>query len=33
MNVLLLKLVIASKIKRHKFDLYLEKENLDKNTW
>ena len=28
-----IKLVIASEIKRHKFDLYLEKENIDKNTW
>ena len=28
----LLKLVIASEIKRHKLDLYLEKEIIDKNT-
>ena len=28
-----LKLVIASEIKRHKLDLYLEKEIIDKNTW
>ena len=27
-----LKLVIASEIKRHKLDLYLEKEIIDKNT-
>ena len=29
---LTLKLVIASEIKRHKLDLYLEKEIIDKNT-